>query len=241
MLEFDNRRHLYIGKDTEEAIDFATDHWINTAKQAIQQRGKFIVALSGGSTPKAIYKKVVLTKELDWTKVFLFWSDERAVPADHPDSNYHMAMEFFGKLPIPPGQIFRMKAEVDIEKNAKDYEEKIQHYAGKHLFDLVMLGVGEDGHTASLFPNTTALSIEDRLVVSNYVPAKNTYRMTFTFPCINRSAKIAIYALGKSKQEIVSKVLHAPIISSYPSSRIGTPESIALWILDQPLQTLLQS
>lgn len=230
---FDSRRNLFIANDTAEAIAFATEHWIHSAKQAIQQRGKFAVALSGGSTPKAIYQALSHEKDLDWTKVFLFWSDERSVPPDHPDSNYKMAMESFGKLPIPPHQIFRMKAEEHREQNAKDYEEKIRHHLGKHLFDLVMLGVGEDGHTASLFPNTEALHVEDRLVVPNYVEAHKTWRMTFTFPCINQSAKIAFYALGASKQTIIPQVLNAPIVSSYPASKIGTPEHPALWILDK--------
>lgn len=232
MLNFDSRRQLYIGPNSEDAISFAADYWIHVGRQAIEERGKFAIALSGGSTPKAIYQKLASRNDIDWKKVFLFWSDERAVMPDHIDSNYRMAMEFFGKLPIPPYQIFRMKAEADIEKNAKDYEDKINHYLGKHLFDLVMLGIGEDGHTASLFPKTSALSVEDRLVTANFIPEKDTYRMTFTYPCINKSAKIAIYAIGKSKREIVPQVLKAPIISKYPASRIGTEERPALWVLD---------
>lgn len=232
VIPFDNRRNLFIGKDIESAIQFATEHWIHSAKQAIQQRGKFVVALSGGSTPKVIYESLVTVKDLDWSKVFLFWSDERAVPPGDPDSNYGMAMKSFGNLPIPPYQIFRMKAEENIAENALDYEEKIRHHIGKHGFDLVMLGLGEDGHTASLFPNTDALSIEDRWVVPNYVPLKKTWRMTFTYPCINSSAKIAIYALGSSKEKIIPEVLKSPIRSQYPTSNIGTAEHPALWILD---------
>ncbi|HSX13512.1 MAG TPA: 6-phosphogluconolactonase [Chlamydiales bacterium] len=232
MLEYDQRRNLFIGKTEDEALLFAVDHWVNTARKAIQQRGKFFVALSGGSTPIAIYQRLSKVRDLDWNQVFLFWSDERAVPPDHPESNYGNAMKFFSTLPIPEHQIFRMKAEVDLEKNALDYEEKIRHYTGKHLFDHVMLGIGEDGHTASLFPNTQAISITDRLVVANHVPQKNTDRMTFTFPCINESANITIYALGKSKQEVIPKILKAPIVSEYPASKIGTPQSPALWVLD---------
>ncbi len=233
MLEFDSRRNLFIGKTEEEALLFAVENWMHTAARALQQTGKFAVALSGGSTPKAIYQRLsLLPKEIDWTKVFLFWGDERSVAPDHPDSNYRMAMEHFSKLPIPEHQIFRMKAEADIEKNAKDYEEKIRHTLRKSLFDLVMLGIGEDGHTASLFPNTKALSVTKELVCANDVPQKMTQRMTLTYPCINESAKIAIYALGKSKQEIVPKVLNAPIVSPFPTSAIGTEKSPALWILD---------
>lgn len=233
MLIFDQRRHLQIEDTEEKAIDFALEHWIHSAKQAIQQRGFFAVALSGGSTPKAIYQKLILSKEIDWSKIFLFWGDERSVPPTSSESNYRMAMESFQQVPIPPHQIFRMHAEENIERNAQDYEEKIKHYLGKQLFDLVMLGMGEDGHTASLFPNTKALEVEDRLVVANAVPQLKTHRMTLTFSCINQSKKIAIYALGAAKKERVSQVLESPILSSYPSSKIGTPEHPALWILDR--------
>jgi len=233
MLEYDQRRHLFIGKSENETLDFAAEHWVNTARRSIQQKGQFSVALSGGSTPGAIYQRLTFIRDLDWSKVLLFWSDERAVPPNHSDSNYGNAMNYFSQLPIPQHQIFRMKAEEDIEKNAIAYEDTIRKRLGKHLFDLVMLGVGEDGHTASLFPQTKALDVDERLVVANEVPQKNTIRMTLTFPCINQSSHIAIYALGKSKQAIVPKVLKAPILSNYPSSCIGTLQNPALWILDE--------
>ncbi len=230
---WDDRRDYIIAGSKEDAIAFATEHWIHSAKRAILHTGRFAVALSGGSTPNAIYSLLGQDTSLDWSKVWLFWSDERSVPPNHSDSNYHMAMESgLSKLKIPQGQIFRMHAETEIEKNAKDYEEKIKHHLGKHLFDLVMLGVGEDGHTASLFPNTRALEIKDRIVAANEIPEKKNWRMTLTFPCINQSTHIVIYALGANKQTIVPKVLDAAIISPFPASRIGIPEHKALWILD---------
>lgn len=228
--DWDDRRCLMIPGNAEETIQFATEHWIHTAKRSIQQRGRFAVALSGGSTPKAIYEKVT-SSDLDWGKVWLFWGDERAVPADHPDSNYRMAMESgFKNVPIPPEQIFRMKA---LEKQASEYEELIHRHLGKHGFDLVMLGLGEDGHTASLFPHTEALLVENKWVVSNLVPQLKTHRMTLTFPCINQSHQAAFYVIGANKQEMVSQVLNAAILSPWPASRIGTPQNKALWILDQ--------
>jgi 6-phosphogluconolactonase len=237
---WDDRRDLYIGSDAKKTIEFAAEHWIHSAERAIQQRGRFAVALSGGSTPKAIYESLAAQAKLDWSKIWLFWSDERNVPPNHPDSNYRMAMESgFAKLPIPQAQIFRMRAETDVEKNAKDYEEKMRHHLDKHLFDLVMLGLGEDGHTASLFPHTTALQAADRLVVANHLPEKNTWRMTLTFPCINQSRSSIIYALGKPKHLIVPQVLEAAIDSPFPASRIGTPEHKALWILDSEAASLL--
>ncbi len=230
---WDERRDYFIGQTAEEAIQFAVDHWVHSAQRAIQQRGRFTVALSGGSTPKAIYQKLKAAP-LDWSKIWLFWSDERAVPPDHPESNYKMAMESgFGHVPIPPSQIFRMKGEVNPEKGAADYQEILHHHLDKHLFDLVMLGVGEDGHTASLFPQTAALAVEDRWVAANYISEKKSWRLTLTFPGINQSFHSAIYAIGPSKEMIVPKVLDAAIESPYPASRIGTPEQKTIWILDQ--------
>jgi 6-phosphogluconolactonase len=229
---WDARRDYIIPGNAKETIEFATEHWIHSAERAIQQRGRFVVALSGGSTPKAIYENLQKSAKLDWSKIWLFWSDERAVPPDHPDSNYRMAMESFGKLPIPPSQIFRMVAEKEIEKNAKDYEDKIHHVLGKDLFDLVMLGVGEDGHTASLFPNTPGILVNNRFVIANYISEKKCWRMTLTFTCINQSFHSAIYAIGKSKHIIVPQVLEAPIDSQFPASRIGTPDKKTIWILD---------
>lgn len=240
---WDSRRDYIILESEEKAVEFAFEHWLHLAKRSIQQRGRFAVALSGGSTPKAIYRKLLSAKEkIDWTRVWLFWSDERAVPPDHPDSNYRMAMENgFDKLPIPPSQIFRMIAEKDIEKNALDYEEKIQQILGRNLFDLVMLGIGPDGHSASLFPDTKALEADEkRLVVSNYVPQKKCWRMTFTFPCINQSFHSTFYALGKEKKEIVKKVFSAPILSPFPASKVGTEEHKALWVLDSEAAYLVK-
>ncbi|MBI3900849.1 MAG: 6-phosphogluconolactonase [Chlamydiia bacterium] len=234
---YDDRRDFVVLPTADAAISFAKDHFFHTAARSIQQKGRFAVALSGGSTPKALYQligKCWQEAKIDWNLVYLFWSDERAVPPTHLDSNYHMAMtNGLEKLPIPKGQIFRMKAESDLEKNAREYEETIDHFLGKSLFDLVMLGIGEDGHTASLFPNTAALEVTDRLVVANHILQKKTWRMTLTFPCIQQSSHTVIYALGSSKKEIIPQVLKAPILSPFPASRIGTPEHKALFVFDQ--------
>lgn len=153
---YDERRDVIIPGDEKATLQFCIEHFIESANLAIDQQGYFAVALSGGSTPKNIFKGLVSEQyrnKIDWTKVLIFWSDERSVPPDDPESNYHMAMEAgFKKLPIKPDQIFRMKAEGDIEEEAKEYERLIQEKIPSKRFDLVMLGMGEDGHTASLFP-----------------------------------------------------------------------------------------
>lgn len=236
---WDDRREIIILPTEQETLLFAQEHWIHSAKRAIQQRGRFAVALSGGSTPKTIYQSLAQSKDIDWTNVFLFWSDERAVPPDHPNSNYHMASQTGLVKKVPASQVFRMKAETEIQKHANQYEEFLTRYLDKHLFDLVMLGMGEDGHIASLFPLTTALQEESCLTVANYIENKKEWRMTLTFPAIHQSLHSVVYVLGAQKKETVKKVLEAPILSKWPASRLGTTEHKTLWVLDEAAAALL--
>lgn len=225
-------RKITILPTKEEALAYSANQWIATAKEAIQKQGSFSVALSGGSTPHGIYRLLV-DKELDWEKVWLFFSDERAVPLDHPDSNYRMAMEAgLGSLPIPKSQIFPMIGTGDLEANALDYEKILKERGGS--FDLMMLGMGDDGHTASLFPKTHALHTPGRLVVSNFLPEKNVWRLTVTYECINASQKTVLYVLGKSKAPMIKKVFLGPYIpDELPVQKVGTETHPALFILDQ--------
>jgi 6-phosphogluconolactonase len=146
-----------------------------------------------------------------------------------------MAMDAgFGKMPIPKEQIFRMKAEEKIEVNALSYENALKGTLHHRPLDLVILGMGEDGHTASLFPQTDGLKAKNRLVVANYVPQKNTWRMTLTFEAINSAQNIVIYVIGASKRQTLKEVFQSEEqIERYPIQFIGTKESKALWILDQ--------
>lgn len=234
--QLDERRLIAMPGDHDTTLAFAIDHWLEIAEESIKDHDFFAVALSGGSTPKKMFQQICTKQDrIDWTKVFLFWSDERNVPPSHPDSNYKMAMEEGGlsKLPIPQNQIFRMVAEEDIEANAKAYEDIILDKLGAHPFDLVMLGMGDDGHTASLFPHTDGLHTTGRLVIPNFIPQKNSWRMTFTYECINRARHICIYVLGGGKSEILEKVLTGPITpDEYPSQMIGTDSNPVLWIVD---------
>lgn len=223
----DKRHHL-----EEATLDDCVDHWIATANAAIDDHGFFAVALSGGNTPKTIYQRLVLpdnAKKVDWENVHLFWSDERTVPPDDPDSNYRMAMDAgFETLPIPPGQIHRMEAEKELAASAENYEEIIREVVPSASLDLIMLGMGDDGHTASLFPGTEALKIKDRLVVPNHVPQKDCWRMTFTFPMINQAKQIVVYVMGDGKREMLEQVFKDP--EKYPAGQVGTEQSPALWL-----------
>jgi 6-phosphogluconolactonase len=234
---YDERRDIAIPGDRDATILFSVEHFIEIANRAIEKNGKFTVALSGGTTPAAIFR--LLAKEenrnrVNWSKVLFFWSDERAVPPYDRENNYHMAMESgLTSLPIDPKQIFRMEAEEHIEENAMKYEHLIQEKVPNESFDLMMLGMGEDGHTASLFPQTHGLHSGNRLVVANYVPEKKCWRMSMTFKCINDARHIVIYAMGKGKAHMLEKALSGPYNPDIiPIQRVGTPAHKALWILD---------
>ena len=234
---FDKRRDLIIPGDAQETIHFSVCQFLEMGREAIQQRGVFSVALSGGNTPQAIFQELCKPSHqsaLDWSKVLFFWSDERSVPPTDPESNYYSAMQSgISSLPVKQENVFRMVAEKDIEANALAYEQLIKQKVSSLHFDLMMLGMGEDGHTASLFPCTNALHARDRLVVANYVPQKQTWRMTMTYECIHMSRTICIYALGAKKAHMVANVLSGPYDpEQFPVQRIGTPMHKALWILD---------
>lgn len=241
---FDERRDIVIPGDSQETVRFCVDHFLTVAMKSIAQDGLFSAALSGGSTPKAIYAALAKdprNQEIDWKKVFIFFSDERSVPPDQIESNFHMAMESgLNQLSIPKDNIFRMKAEKDIEEEALDYEQQIIQNIPNGQFSLVMLGMGEDGHTASLFPETHGLHTLNRLVIANYIPKLNTWRMSLTYECINQAKAIAIYVLGESKASIVKEVLLGPYQPDhYPIQKVGVPEHKALWILDKAAAALI--
>lgn len=246
IITFDERRDIVIPGDYEAALTFSVEHFIEAANKCIQDHGYFAVALSGGSSPKAIFQRLAQSeynKRIDWKKVLLFWSDERSVASDHPDSNYHMAMEAgFKNLPIPKDQIFRMQAEDNIEEHALEYERLILTKIPSKKLDFVMLGMGEDGHTASLFPKTHGLHTTQRVVIANFVPQMNTWRMSLTFECINQAAYIVLYVFGKSKAKILKKVLTSPYDpDNLPVQRVGTPAHKALWIVDCDAASELQN
>jgi 6-phosphogluconolactonase len=214
--------------DQEAAVTFAVAHFIETGRKAIEARGLFSVALSGGSTPKAIYAMLTepeIAPLLDWSRVLLFFSDERAVPPDHEESNFHMAMSRLSKLPIREENVFRMQAEHDIEVQAAAYEHLLKKKC-EGVLDLIMLGMGPDGHTASLFPETGALSVTDRLVVPNYIPKLDAWRLTLTFPCINAARNTVLYVLGEEKRDILNQVMQDD--GRFPVQKVDE----ALWITD---------
>lgn len=244
---WDARRDLIIPGDYQATIDYSIKMFIELANKAIENHGCFAVALSGGSTPNAIYRGLALPenrKHVDWSRVLCFWGDERCVPLDNPESNYHNAMQAgLSQLPLKSGNIFPMDTSgEDLEKQAAVYEEILRKKLPKQTFDLVMLGMGDDGHTASLFPKTHGLHPNVRLVIPNFIPQKEMWRMTLTYDCINAARHIAIYVLGESKAKMVKQVLTGPYEPDLlPIQRIGVPTHKALWVLDDKAAALIKS
>ncbi len=231
--QIDNNLLIFPGSK-EDSINYAANDFISIGKRAIAEHNAFYVALSGGSTPKAIFELLgsKYKDSLDWSKVHLFWSDERSVPPNHPDSNYKSAIESGLKnLPIKPEHIHRMIAEEEIATNAKAYEEKILHALPDGSFDLIMLGMGDDGHTASLFPNTEGLHDKISLVIANYVPQKNTSRMTMTFNAFHRAKNVTIYVIGDNKASMIEKIFIKKEI--YPICSVASVSNHTKWIMDK--------
>jgi 6-phosphogluconolactonase len=204
----------------------------DTASEAIDARGFFRLALSGGNTPRPIYQALSL-EDCDWRKWIVTFGDERCVPPDDSQSNYRMASESF-LLVTSPGEVLRMKGEIEPNEGAEEYDTAIQHLGKRfgeqrYRHDLILLGLGEDGHTASLFPETAALEETEKNVVANFVPKFNANRLTFTFPMIN-AARCVVFAVNdKTKQPIVDRVLAGN--SGLPSEQVKPLNGEVLWFL----------
>lgn len=214
-------------------IKHSSHEWIKLCNNCIQKKGLFCVALSGGFTPQTIYKELVKQKHLilDTSKIFLFWSDERCVALTDPQSNYYNAISVLSELNIPKQNIFYMSAEHASEFEAKNYEDTIKSIVSDSSFDLIMLGIGEDGHAASLFPNTQALEEEEKLVVINDVPQKNTCRMTLTYPCLKKAHNIYIYVAGLAKASIIKEIFINKK-TNYPISFVFSHFNKNSWFID---------
>ena len=219
----------------------AAEEFVRVARTAIGAQGRFAVALSGGSTPKALYS-LLATNYADfvWNRVFLFFGDERHVPPTDPESNYRMVNEsLLTKISIPAENVFRVRAEnPDAAAAAADYEAQLRRFFELKpdefpRFDLILLGLGPDGHTASLFPDSPALDESSRLVVANWVAKFNTHRITFTFPVLNRAAEVLFLASGADKAEMLHQVLEGKSDPPLPSQRVQPSDGKLLWMLDE--------
>ncbi|MGY8691267.1 MAG: 6-phosphogluconolactonase, partial [Verrucomicrobiales bacterium] len=197
---------------TERFVEDAVDLIITTAKNSVRDRGEFRLSLCGGSTPAVVYRALAEIEGFPWEKTVITFGDERCVGPDHERSNYKMAQEaLLSHVPIPANQVLRMEGELGAEEGAQLYEANLKARAeasGDAIFahDLLLLGMGDDGHTASLFPETTALDESDRWVVENYVPKFDEHRITFTYPLINAARHVCFLITGEAKRTIYEEI-----------------------------------
>lgn len=231
--------------DAESISQAAAGEFVRAATEALSARGRFTVALSGGSTPQRLYQLLAgppYRTQVDWKRVDVFWGDERCVPPDHRDSNYRMAREaMLDRLPIPADHVHRIEAgRADRASAARDYQTTIARVFGVEptgeppALDLVLLGMGPDGHTASLFPGTTALKETQKWVVVNFVPRFATDRITLTVPILTRAREVLFLVAGTDKAERLAEVLEGPRDPNRLPSQLIQPTAGALhWYVDR--------
>lgn len=247
----DPPEEIVICRDRNDLGDRAALSFIRSIQEAISLCGRFSAALAGGATPRTLYRSLAsaaLVEKISWKSVHLFWGDERAVPPDHPDSNYHLAEEtLISHVPIPSQNVHRMQGEKsDLEAAAAEYEETLRKFFGSSAegwpsFDLVLLGIGSDGHTASLFPGSPVLKETVRWVAAPYVEELNTARLTLTLPAINHARRVIFLAAGREKASIVRDVLSPnPPSTDLPARRVQPRKGQRLFFLDQDAAALIE-
>jgi 6-phosphogluconolactonase len=241
----------FVEPDAAALAARAARHFVERAEAAVAARGSARIAISGGSTPKAAFGLLADPQQpwrarMPWDKIELYWVDERCVPPDHPDSNYRMTREaMLDHVPLAPARIHRMEGELEPDAAAARYESELRNSfrlegAETPRFDLIALGMGPDGHTASLFPHTAALHEMSRLAVANHVQNKDAWRITLTWPVINQGAEVFFLIGGADKAQILKEVMLGPRDTErLPSQLIAPAGGILTLLLDKAAAALL--
>lgn len=234
--------HIAIYPDIDTLSQQAAQYVVRIASESIAARGRFTIALSGGTTPRKLYSLLgtePYSSQIDWKLVDIFWGDERCVPPDNPDSNYLMAQEaLLSKIPVPALQVHRMPADQpDRDAASQEYTIEMQRTFGSNgipAFDLIQLGMGPEGHTASLFPHQPSLHEKQRLVMPVSVPKPPPDRLTFTPPLLNAARNILFLVTGSDKAEALHSVLEGEYHpEEYPAQVVRPPNGEVLWMLDK--------
>ena len=217
-----------------DAADFIVAH----AHKALGERNEFRIALSGGNTPRPVYAQLAtVARDLPWKLFRITFGDERCVPPDDPQSNFRMAREtLFVPAAVPEKSIMRMRGEIDPQIAAQEYEDQLDVLAtqrGEPIYrhDLILLGLGDDGHTASLFPGTAGVEETTRRVIANFVPKFDSWRLTFTFPLINHARHICFLADATKHKDLIDRVIDGD--PSFPASRVNPSAGGLTWILGE--------
>jgi 6-phosphogluconolactonase len=227
--------------DLEEISHKAAEVFTNFSRSCIASQQKFSAAISGGSTPRRLYTLLSSDQyrnEVHWPSVHFFWTDERCVPKEYKESNFKTAFDaLLSKIPIRDENIHRIRGEEDPDKGARDYEEDVETFFGMSgwpIFDLILLGLGEDGHTASLFPGSNLLKERIRLAAPVYLEKPNWNRITLTLPVLNNATQILFLVAGHSKADVVYEILgNGRKKEKYPAGLISPVHGSITWLIDQ--------
>jgi 6-phosphogluconolactonase len=235
-------REIIRCRDAHALFQYGASLFTKLSRDAIARTGRFTVALSGGSTPRGLYGRLATDahrSHISWKDVHLFWGDERCVPPEHPDSNYRMAFDaLLSHIQLPDSNIHRPRAEdPDPASAAADYEREMRAFfaLGQNefpRFDLLLLGIGDDGHTASLFPGSSGLTESRRIFIENFVEKLNAFRLTLTFPAINSAAAVAVLASGKPKAGVLKAILNDEPVN-YPVQQVNPLQGKLIFIADE--------
>jgi 6-phosphogluconolactonase len=241
---------IRIFPNLQRLIKAAAELFLGSASDAIRQNGLFTIVLAGGATPQPLYEYLGSDSSadaLDWSRVHFFWGDERCVAPDHPESNFRTANQaVLVPRAISPANIHRIQGELDPVQAASAYQEELNHFfqGSPPRFDLILLGMGSDGHTASLFPGTDVVSHPDayQWVQANHVPQLDTWRITFTPRLINQAAKVVFLVSGADKAITLQHVLEGPYLpETYPSQLINLPSGNLIWLINSDAGSSLES
>jgi 6-phosphogluconolactonase len=214
----------------------AANFILTRARESLDERHQFRIALSGGNTPRSVYAEMA-KRDLPWKKFLFTFGDERCVPPENDESNFRMANEaLFRPASVPDTSILRMRGEIEPVLAAKEYEAQLDVRAAKrgeriYEHDLILLGLGDDGHTASLFPGTEALSETERRVMANYVPKLNSWRLTFTFPLIFAARAICFFIGGNKDPKLIERIFSGD--AAFPAARVDQNAKSVTWIIEQ--------
>jgi len=242
------RKQIKIYSDKEALFSATSDLLISAMRQSVMTHRICSIALAGGNTPRGVYRHLAMASvhyRIPWQKIHLFWGDERVVPPDHEESNYRMVKEtLLDHISISPGNVHRIRAELGADVASAEYADELRRFFKTPLpeFDIILLGLGKDGHTASLFPETPILEEQEKPVSKVFASAYNIWRISLTLPVINRARQIIFLVAGENKSEIIREIFTLDKPSGkFPASLVSPRKGDILWMLDKAAASRLES
>jgi len=245
-MKADAGEEIRVFADLEVLSRAAADLFVSLSQSAVASDKKFAVALSGGSTPRRFFSLLASSpcqESIKWSSTHFFWADERCVPKEAPESNYNLAYSMLlSRVPVPRDNIHRIRGEDDPEQAARDYEDRLRTFFGRQpfpVFDLIILGAGADGHTASIFPDTAVVRERTRLAVPVYADAPKPARVTLTLPVLNSAAQVLFLAAGRAKTAVLHEILEDGNPKRYPAGLVQPVHGRLTWLIDREAASML--